>query len=421
MARILVIEDQEDIRTLLGVLLAEAGMEAAFADSGEAGMALVPTFRPDVVVLDLVLPGMMGFEVIRLLRAELATARVPIVVVSAKTYPADQRKALDMGATQFIAKPFDPRSLIDHLRRIVTQTTLTFWGVRGSIAAPGPETIRYGGNTPCVSVAHRGHTLILDAGTGIRKLGLALQTAARGQPLSVDLLVSHTHWDHIQGFPFFLPAFVPGNHVRVYGPRSPDKPLERVLRGQMDPEYFPVALGDLAAEITVHEFAGQPWQIGPYRVRAGYLHHPGVTLGFRLEADDLTIVYATDTEPYRSHLSAGRSEDRAVVEFGRRCDQELLDLIADADVYIGDAQYFPDEYARKTGWGHTSYVDTVALALEAGVKHLVLFSHDPMHDDAKIDAKLAHCRQLVQDRGSNMRVTAAAEGVPLDLHVLQPA
>lgn len=415
MSRILVIEDQEDIRTLLGALLAEAGLEAAFADSGEAGLALVRQFRPDLVVLDLVLPGMMGYEVIRQLRADLATARTPIVVVSAKTYPADQRKALDMGATLFIPKPFAPRAMLATLQRIAAQTSVTFWGVRGSIAAPGPETVRYGGNTPCVSVTHHGHTVILDAGTGIRKLGLALQSASGGQPLDVDLLISHTHWDHIQGFPFFVPAFVPGNHVRVYGPRSPDKPLERVLRGQMDPEYFPVALGDLAANVEVHEFAGQPWQIGPFQVHAGYLHHPGVTLGFRLEAPGLTLAYATDTEPYRSHLSAGRAGDAAVAEFGRRCDRDLIDLIAGADVYIGDAQYFPDEYARKTGWGHTNYVDTVELALEAQVKHLVLFSHDPMHDDAKIDAKLAHCQQIVRDRGATMQVSAAAEGVPIVL------
>jgi len=415
MPRVLVIEDQQDIRTLLATVLEAVGLETAFAQDGMEGLALLKQFRPDIVVLDLVMPKMLGYEVIQRIRADVAMYRTPIVVLSAKTYATDQRKALDMGATLFVTKPFVGKEFAELLLGILRRTTVTFWGVRGSIAAPGPDTIRYGGNTPCVTVEYDGHMVILDAGTGIRKLGIALQSAAGGKPLDLDLLVSHTHWDHIQGFPFFVPAFVPGNRLRVYGPRSPDKRLERVLRGQMDPEYFPVALGDLAADITVHEYHGEPWQIGPFLVRASYLHHPGVTLGYRLEAPGLTIAYATDTEPYRSHLPASRPGDAEVLAFAKRCDEDLIALVRGADVFIADAQYFPDEYVRKTGWGHSSYLDSVELAIEAQVKHLVLFSHDPMHDDDKVDAKLAHCRAILAERGVDMAVTAAAEGVPLVL------
>lgn len=410
--RILIIEDQEDCRDVLAALLTGAGYDVQTANDGVQGLEMARADPPAAVVLDLMMPRMHGFEVIQHLRANLATRQVPLIVVSAKVYASDQRKARDMGATAFLAKPVEPKQLFEALREHIGQTVLTFWGVRGSIAAPGPETTRYGGNTPCVSLEHGDTTLILDAGTGIRKLGLALQGRAAGRPLDLNLLISHTHWDHIQGFPFFVPAYVPHNRIHVFGPRSPDKPLEKVLRGQMDPEYFPVALGDLAAQITVEEFQGQAFQIGPFRVQGGYLNHPGVTLGYRIEGAGQVIAYATDTEPYRRTLP-GRSDDAARAKFGREMDAELVELVRGADVYIADAQYFPEEYGARLGWGHTSYVDTCDLAIEAQVKRLVLFSHDSMHDDATVDRKLAHCQQIMRDRGAAIEVTAASESVPL--------
>jgi phosphoribosyl 1,2-cyclic phosphodiesterase len=412
--RILIIEDQEDYRDALAVLLTGAGYEVQTAGDGVEGLAMARADPPAAVVLDLLMHRMHGFEVIQHLRANVATRHTPLIVVSAKVYESDQRKARDMGATAFLAKPFEPQQLLDILRNHVGQTVLTFWGVRGSIATPGPETARYGGNTPCVSLEHGDTTLILDAGTGIRKLGLALQGRAAGRPLDLNLLISHTHWDHIQGFPFFVPAYVPHNRIRVFGPRSPDKPLEKVLRGQMDPEYFPVALGDLAAQITVEEFQGPAFQIGPFRVQGGYLNHPGVTLGYRIEGAGLVIAYATDTEPYRRMLP-GRTDDAARMKFGRDMDASLIDLVRGADVYIADAQYFPEEYGAKLGWGHTSYVDACDLAIEAQVKRLVLFSHDAMHDDDAVDRKLAHCQQIMRDRGSAIEVSAASESTPLVL------
>jgi len=412
--RVLVIDEQENFRNSIATLLRSEGYEVEVAADGAEGVRLALADPPAAVMLDLLMPKMHGFEVIQCLRAALHTARLPIVVMSAKGYPSDQRKALDMGATRFLLRPFEPAILVDALHDLLTTTTVHFWGVRGSIAAPGPETARYGGNTPCVSIEHDGRILILDAGTGIRKLGIALQAAAAGRPLEVDLLISHTHWDHIQGFPFFVPAFVPRNRVRVFGPRSAEKPLEKVLRGQMDVEYFPVALGDMAAQISVEEYRGQHVDIGPFHVVPGYLNHPGVTLGYRIELPGLTIAYATDTEPYRSFLP-GQAGDQAVAAFGKDQDASLIDLVRGADVYIADAQYSPDEYRTKVGWGHTNYADTVDLAIEAGVKRLVLFSHDPMHDDAAVDRKLAHCRVLMAERGADIEVIAAAEGVPLAL------
>ena len=414
-ARILVIEDQADIRELIGKILRMDGHEVVFAEDGEEGLRLALETPSDVVLLDLMMPKLHGFQVLQALRAHPATHRAAIVVVSAKAYAGDKRKALEMGASAYLQKPFEAAQLRGEVRRQLNKAVITFWGARGSIAAPGPTTLRYGGNTPCVEVDFAGQQVILDAGTGIRPLGVAMQAAAGGRPLDINLLISHTHWDHIQGFPFFTPAFVPGNRVNVFGPHSTEKPLEKVLRGQMDHEYFPVALGDMAANITVRDVAMDPFQVGPFRVRAAYMNHPGMTLGYRLEAPGLVVAYATDTEPFRALLPTVNHGEN-VAEFGRGQDQELVELARNADVYIADAQYSPEEYAKKTGWGHTNYVDAVTIAIEANVKRLVLFSHDPMHSDEQIDRKLAHCRELIAAAGKNIEVIAASETAPVEVY-----
>ena len=271
--------------------------------------------------------------------------------------------------------------------------------------------MRYGGNTPCVSIEHGGQMLILDAGTGLRRLGQWLMASADAKPQSIQMLISHTHWDHIQGFPFFVPAYLPSTKMRIWGPRSTHKPLERVLRGQQDPEYFPVALGDMAAQMEVNELRGAPFEVGPFKVSTCYMNHPGITLGFRVEVPGCVVVYATDTEPYRTLLA--RARPTGGEEYGRKEDASLLSLVDGADLYIADSQYTPDEYPAKLGWGHTCYLDALEVGLAAEVKHLALFSHDPMHDDDAVDAKVAHCRRVAAERDSSMTITGAAEGLDL--------
>jgi DNA-binding response OmpR family regulator len=420
--RVLVVEDEPDVREVITQVLKRAGYEVDPTADGRTAVAMARQDLPDAVVLDLMIPGLHGFEVIQHLRGDEITQDIPIIVLSAKPYPADQRKALAMGANQFLMKPFEPKRLVAAVGRELERTRVAFWGVRGSIAVPGTETVKYGGNTPCVSVEHDETLLILDAGTGIRRLGLRLQKLARGKPLDVQLLISHTHWDHIQGFPFFVPALVKGNEVSIYGPPSVEKPLEKVLRGQMDPQYFPVALGDLAASIRVTELRGDPFSIGPFQISYIYLNHPGVTLGFRIQVGDRTLVYAPDNEPYRHLLTRGAGDDEDRQRYARQRDNGLVTLFSDADLVIADAQYTPDEYKVKMGWGHSNYLDTVEVALAAKARRLALFSHDPMHDDAAVDHKLAHCKEFVQQNGGAMDVVASSEGLVLDLtEVEQPA
>ena len=290
-----------------------------------------------------------------------------------------------------------------------------FWGTRGSIATPGPATTIYGGNTSCVELRCGPDILIFDAGTGLRPLGLALMDEFADRPFDVHLFISHTHWDHIQGFPFFIPAYTPQTTIHVYGSTGQGKPLEKVLSGQMDSDYFPVALGDTRAKLHVHEFKGKPFEIGAATVSAMYLNHPGMTLGYRVSFGGKSFVYATDNEPYRHTLEhlGGRAE--AGRDFGRKLDSEFVRFIAGADLYIGEAQYTDEEYPTRIGWGHSSISATVHVALEAEVRALAFFHHDPLHDDEAVGAMAQTAHQLVRDRGSTMQCFAAREGQVLEL------
>lgn len=409
------IEDEAGLRDVFRLVLESAGYDVQVVEDGHAGLQAIQERQPDLVITDLLTPRIHGYELIRRLRATAHGQRVPIIVVSGQTYSADQRRAMELGAGNFLPKPFKRQQLLDIVRRSLELVRVRFWGVRGSIAAPGPETIKYGGNTPCVTIERGQDLLVLDAGTGLRKLGICLQAEAKGRPQHIRMLITHTHWDHIQGFPFFVPAYVPGNRIEVYGPPSVEKPLEKVLRGQMDPAYFPVALGDMAANVDVHEVRDPSFQVGPFQVTAMYVNHPGITMAYRIEIDGTVITYATDTEPYRFLLADRHAPDEELADYGGKRDAELVKFAAGADLYIADSQYSPEEYDSKRGWGHTCYVDAVSVARAAGAKRLALFSHDPMHDDDMIDEKLRRCRDLAAADGPGLEVYAAIEGQAIEI------
>jgi len=290
-----------------------------------------------------------------------------------------------------------------------------FWGTRGSIATPGSFTLGYGGNTSCVEVRAGQDVLIFDAGTGIRELGLSLVEEARGAPLTLHLFISHTHWDHIQGFPFFVPAYLPSTTLHVYGSPGQGRSLEKILRGQMDSDYFPVALGDLSSTMQMHEFRGGEFAIGDTTISAMYLNHPGMNLGYRIVHGGKTVVYATDNEPYRYTLDHLGRRAEAGREFGGRLDEEFVRFVAGADLYIGEAQYTDEEYPAKIGWGHSSLSATVEVALKAHVKSLALFHHDPMHGDETVSAMVAVAQRLISSQLSPLRCFAAREGQILDV------
>ncbi|MEP7104367.1 MAG: MBL fold metallo-hydrolase [Chloroflexota bacterium] len=257
-----------------------------------------------------------------------------------------------------------------------------FWGTRGTRPTPGRHTLRYGGNTTCVEV--RGsdeQLLILDSGSGIAELGASL---AQEGATDLHLLISHTHWDHIQGFPFFGPAFVPGTRMTLIGPAGSIKSLQAAFADQMDPAYFPLRLDQVPADVEfVEVLAGQPFELAGMRITPHELNHPIVTLGYRIEQGGRSFVFATDNELLPAN---GFS---SMVEWCR-----------DADLLVHDAQYSQEEYSGgRAGWGHSTFDDSLSLAEEAGVRQLAFFHHDPQHTDDQIDALIEEALGNHQQRG----------------------
>lgn len=288
---------------------------------------------------------------------------------------------------------------------------IRFWGVRGSIPTPGPDTAYYGGNTSCVELSLDGELIILDAGSGIRTLGMNLmgRAAAAKKPLEMTLLISHTHWDHIQGLPFFVPAYIPTNKLHVLGYSAVRHHLAEVLAMQMEPTYFPVSMSDMPSHPDVHE-VDDHFSIGAVKAVAFFTNHPGRCAGFRFETSAGSVAYVSDNEI--NHDGQATHLPRETAE---HLLQRMVDTLHGVRVLIHDAQYTRAEYQSKVGWGHSAFEDAVEMAGAAGVERLVLFHHDPMRSDADINRILREARALSAKHGWSMRIDAAREGMEIHL------
>jgi phosphoribosyl 1,2-cyclic phosphodiesterase len=270
---------------------------------------------------------------------------------------------------------------------------IKFWGVRGSTPAPQPENMRYGGNTSCVEVRLGDSLYIFDCGTGFRVLGQALRHEFNGRPLAAHVFVSHFHWDHIQGLPFFAPLYDNRENRFLFHCSSRTRSLKQVFEEQMAAPYFPVGLGEMRARQNFYDLEEGRIQLGDVTLQTMWLNHPQGCMGFRLESQDGVMVYATDNEPGDPLF-----------------DKNVRKLAAGADVLIYDAQYLPEEYeACRRGWGHSHWREAVNVVMESGAKELVLFHHDPDHDDACIDKVVREARNYYP------RVRAAAEGMQIEV------
>lgn len=286
--------------------------------------------------------------------------------------------------------------------------TVRFWGTRGSIPSPGASTVRYGGNTPCVELrTDEGRLVILDAGTGIRELGRSLLEHANGAPIEGDIFLTHAHWDHIQGIPFFAPIFQRGNHFTIWGSHTLEGSIDRIVRDQMNPVVFPVPFEELDATIDFSAISDGKTEKRPgFEVSAYPVRHPGGALGYRFqstEKDGRAMVYVSDNE-----LGSGGKYETPV-----GWHSKLVDFARGAKVLIHDTTYTSEEYDHYRGWGHSTYDDALALALEAGVEQLILFHHKPERTDEELDQRVEMCREFVKERGASLEVEAAAEGMTL--------
>ena len=278
---------------------------------------------------------------------------------------------------------------------------LTVWGARGSIPTPGPDTMRYGGNTSCVQVTlSDGSVVVLDAGTGIRTMGLALGAVQR--PLTI--LLTHLHLDHIQGLMFFAPCFHPESEIVIWGPAAAEAPLLDRIARYISAPLSPVEVRELPCRVSFREAQRGEWQIGPATVYADSVSHRGPTLGYRIEDDGTTLAYIPDHEP-----ALGAPIDTLEDEW-----ISGLDLARDADLLVHDAQYTDAEYPNHLGWGHSSLSDALAFGARAQARRMLLFHHEPLHDDATLDAIGAQARERWQALGHDpQQVTMAQEGMEL--------
>jgi CheY-like chemotaxis protein len=287
---------------------------------------------------------------------------------------------------------------------------IRFWGTRGSIATPGASTVRYGGNTSCVeAVTDSGRRFIFDCGTGARPLGGYLLGNAP-KPIELTILLSHTHWDHIQGFPFFAPVFIPGNRITVCGPKGANGTLPEVLAGQMEYTYFPVDLTSLGAKIEYRDLTEGTHEIDGIRIAVQYLNHPAVALGYRIEADGMSLLYLCDHEPYWEALWRSDQESGKLESILHDGDRRHAAFMQNADVVIHDSQYTPEEYPARKNWGHSTYTYVVGMAAAANVKRLFLTHHDPTHSDDFLDKLEEAARGVAAAAGSGMKVECAREG-----------
>jgi phosphoribosyl 1,2-cyclic phosphodiesterase len=275
------------------------------------------------------------------------------------------------------------------------------WGTRGSIPTPGQSTVRYGGNTTCLELHHQGTRLIFDAGSGIRPLGTDI--VEKG-PNAIHIFLTHFHWDHIQGFPFFAPLYDPEDTIKVVGPKQKDIDVQNLFAGQMGPIYFPVPFSVVAATMEFEHLNQGGYEVGQASLDVMRVKHPSFVLGYRIRLGGLTIAFIPDNEIGGDMYDVGADFD------GR-----LRDFVGGADLLIHDAMYTEEEYTARSGWGHSTFEQALRLAEEGGVKKLLFFHHDPTRADDDLDGIVSRLRDRALARGLDLELGAAAEGDDLKL------
>ena len=436
MKTLVLIDSDALTRALVAQCLAGEDWRVLEAEDGQAGVDLVLKHKPTAVVCDIRTPKRNGFQVCRLIREQAALKPTRVILMTVSRFANDRETAFASGADDYLVKPIAPAELIrmvasssDNGEKTVVEpaekvvvsgpTLIRFWGVRGSIPTPGKETSIYGGNTSCVEVRVGDQILILDAGSGIRRLGQSLMKEVNEKGLNAALLVTHTHWDHIQGFPFFVPAYHPNVNIRILGYEGAVHGLRGALFEQMQTAFFPIGLDQMATHLTFEELTDMHFDLGAVKVRTIFANHPGICLGYRLSTPNGDIVYMPDHEAYERFEIERQKAERETSPDGlahaRVQDQKVVDFLRGADVVIADSQYDAIEYPSRRGWGHTCADDTVQLAVLAGAKRLFLFHHDPDHSDEKIAAMVERAQKEVAQSGAKTVVAAAREGDEIKL------
>ncbi len=392
----------DDPGTLLILKSLLEGYKAKVITSSSSTEAIVEIKRtkPDVVILDLMMPGIDGLDMCRLLRQEPNLENLKIVIFSGKTYEHDQQRALELGADGYLTKPLDNEVFIKHLEDIIEdKIELTYWGVRGTLPVPGKKSLKYGGNTCCVSIQFpKNNLFILDAGSGIKQLSNHL-LSTQGPKLHAKILISHPHWDHINALPFFVPLYIPGNEFEILGASHGDITMRELISAQMDGVYFPITMKEFASRTYFRNLKEEEIEINNIKLKTMLLSHPGTCLGYRLEYKNRSICYITDNELFPENSR----------NYNLDYWEKLTAFLSSADILITDTTYTDEEYKQKSTWGHSSVSQVVKLAHQAGVKELHIIHHDPDQNDDDIDMKLKTAQKLLAEMNSKTKCIAPRE------------
>lgn len=395
-----IVDDDRAMIKLLTRILKRDGHRVASSQDSVTALNHILAFKPDCILLDIMMPKQDGFELLHALRSEQTLDVTKIVMISSKPYDADREKAIAGGANDYIIKPFDQATLAERLVQIIGERMkLTFWGVHGTLPVPGPDTVRYGGNTPCVSLELPGNNLIVfDAGSGIKGLSDYLMKSGSALP-NIFILISHPHWDHINALPFFAPLYQAGNEITIGGPPQSGLTIKEIIATPMDGVYFPINMTEFSAWISFVDIRDDEVEFAGVPVKTLLLNHPGKTLGYRIEVNGVSFCYVTDNELHPENTQHYNTEYR----------EKLCRFIRDTDVLITDTTYTDSSYSGRVNWGHSSVNEVVRLAAEAGVRGLYLYHHDIEQTDTDIDAKLATAERIVEEKKSDMRCYAPRE------------
>jgi CheY-like chemotaxis protein len=436
--RILLAEEEPELASEMRGALEGAGYLVEQAMDGRQCVERATEWGPDLVLLDIMLPKLHGIEVLKALRGAPGTESVPVFICTAKDFKTDQAEAAVLGVHGYLVKPVLPEVLLEkvdqffQLRGAVSvmppkpeaeeepaDTPLPYspdfdpwadryslWGCRGSTPTPGSRFLRHGGNTSCFCVTHGDEKYVFDAGSGIRELGGEIM---QGKRKRIHLFITHTHWDHIQGFPFFTPAYLPGFEITVWGAELFGKDLKSVFRGQLDRDYFPVQMEDMTSSLEFKHLPSSPIELGDVKVSWEYSQHPGATVGYKIDLGGLRIGWVPDNEFLQGYTGDPRdiTRDHPFMAPYRK----MVQFLSDVDVLLHEGQYTAEEYPKKVGWGHSSVANACLLMKFAGVRRWIVTHHDPSHDDDFLEQKLAVTRRILRDLDHECRVTHGYDGL----------
>ena len=401
--RVMLVDDSSVVRSMMRMALEGDGFQIFDLPSAHNIERHAEEFKPQVIVCDLLMPGRDGLSVFRALQECETTRHIPVILATAKDFAGDKRAAMQAGVANYLVKPFSPEALLSAVREaLVKQASLRIWGCRGSVAAPEKALGSFGGNTSCVDlVLNTGkginHRLIFDAGTGIRALGNSI--AANSQ-LRASLFLTHFHWDHIQGLPFFKPLYRPGNEITIYGPASSDHALLEAIQGQMGGAFFPISTDSFLSSVKYVALQEQTLDVAGLEISSFSAMHPGFTLGYKVSWGDRSIAYVPDNELLPELVSPQLSGEAL----------RFAQWLHGTTLLIHDCQYSAAGYLTHRGWGHSGATSLAAVAAAAEVGQVLLFHHDPDYEDDRVNQIHDEFRQELEARGAgHIRSAPASE------------